>query len=125
MAVKEIAEGLIELCRAGRFLDAVDRYYSPHVVSVEAVDFGLGKQQNGIQAIRGKNVWWGENHEVHAIRIDGPYLGSGGLENQFAVRFELDITRKASGERYTFAEMGLYTVEHGKVAREEFFYPAA
>jgi hypothetical protein len=42
--VKELAAGLIELCREGRFLDAIDRYYSPDIVSVEAVDFGLGKR---------------------------------------------------------------------------------
>lgn len=123
--VKEIADGLIELCRSGRFLDAVDRYYSPNIVSIEAVDFGLGKEQRGIDAIRSKNVWWGENHEVHGIKVEGPFLGSDQFANKFAVHFMLDITPKSSGQRLTFAEIGLYAVENGKVAREEFFYPAA
>lgn len=123
--VKEIAEGLIELCRNGRFLDAIDRYYSPDIVSVECVDFGLGKEQRGVDAIRSKNIWWGENHEVHGIKVEGPFLGSDQLANQFAVRFMFDITPKSSGKRFTFAEMALYTVEKDKLAREEFFYPAA
>lgn len=123
--VKGIADGLIELCLNGRFLDAVDRYYSPHIVSVEAVDFGLGKEQRGVDAIRSKNIWWGENHEVHDIKIEGPFLGSDHLANKFAIRFALDITPKSSGKRFTFVEVALYTVENDKVTHEEFFYPAA
>lgn len=123
--VKEIADGLMELCRQGRFEEAVDRYYSSDIVSVEAVDFGLGKEQRGIDAVRSKNIWWGENNEVHGITVNGPYLGVDRLANQFAVYFAFNITPKATGKRLMFAEMALYSVERGKIVREEFFYPAA
>ncbi len=122
---KEVADGLLGFCRQGRFLDAVDRYYTPATVSVEAVDFGLGLEQRGVESIRSKNVWWGDNHEVHGISVRGPFMGSGDLANQFAVHFMFDITPKATGQRFMFAEMALYTVEDGKIAREQFFYPAA
>jgi hypothetical protein len=123
--VREIAEGLVELCRGTHFLEAIGRYYSPDIVSVEAVELpGLGKQQRGIEAIRAKTIWWEENNEVHDVRIAGPFLGGTGFPNQFAIHFVFEITPKSTGQRVTFSEMGLYTVEGGKVVREEFFYPA-
>jgi hypothetical protein len=123
---KEVAEGLVALCRGGRFLDAVNRYYSPDIVSVEAMELpGLGREQRGIEAVRGKNVWWVENHEVHDSKVNGPYLGTGPAANQFAVHFVTDVTPKATGKRNTLSEVGLYTVSGDKVVREEFFYPGS
>jgi hypothetical protein len=72
----------------------------------------------GIDAIRGKNQWWFDNHQVHDHKANGPFVG----EDQFAVRFEWDCTQKSSGQRFQMAEMALYTVEDGKIVREEFFY---
>jgi hypothetical protein len=34
----------------------------------------------------------------------------------------LDITRKATGQRMTLEEVGLYTVKNDKITREQFFY---
>ena len=67
-----------------------------------------------------KNQWFAENHEVHSVEIDGPFLG----ENQFALRFKLDVTPKMSGQRVKMTEVGVYTVEGDKIVREEFYYNA-
>ena len=48
----------------------------------------------------------------------GPYPH----DNRFAVRFLYDITNKPSGKRMMMDEVGLFTVENGKIVREEFFY---
>jgi hypothetical protein len=32
------------------------------------------------------------------------------------------VTFKQSGQRMIMDEVGLYTIEHGKIVREEFFY---
>ena len=122
--IKDIAEGLVELCRKSQFRNAIDRYYSDDIVSVEAVELpGLGKEQRGIEAIRGKDTWFAENNEVHSCKVNGPFLGTGRYANQFAVHFLLDHTLKATGTRATMDEMGLYTVNDGKIVREEFYYP--
>jgi hypothetical protein len=33
------------------------------------------------------------------------------------------VTNKPSGKRMTMDEVGLFTIENGKIVREEFFYP--
>jgi ketosteroid isomerase-like protein len=52
--------------------------------------------------------------------VQGPFLG----DRQFAVRYEFDTTSKETGQRNRMAEMALYTVEDGKIVREEFYYHA-
>ena len=122
--IKSIAEGLVELCRKVQFRNAIDRYYSDDIVSMEAVELpGLGKEQRGIGAIRDKDTWFAQNNEVHSCKANGPFLGAGLYANQFAVHFLLDHTPKSTGKRVTMDEMALYTVNDGKIVREEFYYP--
>jgi hypothetical protein len=119
MALADVASGLVKLCRKGKFLNAVDKYYSDDIVSVEPMDSPqMPAEQRGIEAIRGKNQWFEDAFEVHSVQAEGPFLG----KNQFAVRFTLDVTQKAAGKRFTMTEMALYTVKKNKVVREEFYY---
>ena len=121
MALADVASGIVKLCRKGKFLNAVDKYYSDDIVSVEPVDSpNMPAQQSGIDQVRAKNEWFERNFEVHSVQVDGPYLG----KNQFAVRYTLEVTPKASGQRTTMNEMALYSVKKGKVVREEFYYNA-
>ena len=122
--VEQIAKGVAALCREGRFLDAVERYYAPSIVSIEAVDFGLGREQRGINAIRHKHAFWEEHNETHGVTVSGPYLGMDPAADQFALHFVFDITRKATGVRSPLSEIALYTVAGGKIIHEEFFYPS-
>jgi len=116
MSINEIAKGLVELCRQGKNMEAVDKYYSDNIVSVESG--GSPAETKGIQAVRGKNQSWLDNHQVHSQEANGPFLG----EKQFAVEFKFDVTQKASGKRFQLREMALYTVEGGKIVHEHFFY---
>jgi ketosteroid isomerase-like protein len=43
-------------------------------------------------------------------------------DNRFAIRFVFDFTHKPTGKRTTMDEIGLFTVDNGKIIREEFFY---
>ena len=54
----------------------------------------------------------------HSIQDPLRFFG----EDRFTVYFNLDVTPRASGEKVNIKEIGLYTVEGGKVVREEFFY---
>ena len=115
----EIAKKLVELCRAGKNEEAVNTLFSPQAVSVEAFAPPGGQQEvKGIEAIRGKGKWWQDNHEVHASSVTGPWPHG----NRFIVGFQIDVTNKPSGRRMKLDEVGLYTVENGKIVREEFFY---
>jgi hypothetical protein len=122
MALADIANGLTELCRHGQFLEAINKYYSDNIVSIEPVDHPqMPAQQSGIKAIRAKNEWFGQNNEVHSLQIDGPFLG----QDQFALRMTIDLTQKFDNKRVKMTEMALYTVKDGKIVKEEFYYHAA
>ncbi len=113
---------LVELCRAGKNLEAVDTLYAPDVVSIEAFGDGhMPRRMEGLAAIRGKNQWWLENHEVHAVEVMGPFPH----DDRFVVHMTVDVTAKVgpmAGRRMKFDEAVLYTVRDGKIAQEEFFY---
>lgn len=115
----EVARELVSLCRDGRNLEAIDSFYANDVISIESVgDDTMPAKMQGIDAVRGKNQWWMDNHELHGQTVEGPYLGDG----QFAVHYTFDVTNKTSGERVNMSEMALYTVKDGKVVAEQFFY---
>ena len=114
-----IAQELVKLCRQGHNLDAVNRFYSPNIVSIESVGTPeMPAEMTGIDAVRKKHHWWDENNEVHSSEANGPFIG----ENQFAVQYTYETTFKPTGQRSRFTEMALYTVKDGKIVREQFFY---
>jgi hypothetical protein len=119
MTIDQIGKEVADLCRQGKNQEAIDRFYSSNIESVEAVAMpGMDQIQRGIQAIKGKNQWWVENHEIHGGTVEGPYPNG----DRFILRFKYDVTPKQTGKRMTLDETGLYTVQEGKIAKEEFFY---
>jgi ketosteroid isomerase-like protein len=118
----ETGKKLVELCRQGKYLDAVDTLYSKDIVSIEAKgDAAMPARTQGIEAIRGKNKWWMENHEIHGNEVKGPFPHG----DRFVAVMKMDVTPKAgphAGKRMQFEEAALYTVRDGKIVREEFFY---
>jgi ketosteroid isomerase-like protein len=122
MTVEAIAKQYVAMCNEGKFSEILDLLFAPNAVSVEAfAPPGAGSRESvGLPAIHEKGKWWGENHTVHSARVTGPYPNG----NRFAVRFEFDVTNKPSGKRMQMDEIGLFTVENGKITREEFFYTA-
>ncbi|TLY21975.1 MAG: nuclear transport factor 2 family protein [Nitrospirae bacterium] len=119
MTTMEISKELVALCKQGKNQEAIDRFYSPNIESVEPVAMpGMEQTQRGIAKIKGKNQWWMDNHEVHGVIAEGPFPHG----DRFIVRFKYDVTPKHMGKRMTMDETGLYTVQNGKIVKEEFFY---
>ena len=120
MSAIEIGKQLVQFCREGKNLDSINTLYAEDVVSIEAMAPPGGEQiARGLEAVRGKNQWWTENHEIHSVEISDPYPHG---DDKFAVRFQYDITNKPSGQRMNMDEVGVFTTEGGKVVKEEFFY---
>jgi ketosteroid isomerase-like protein len=117
MTIKDIADDLVALCKAGKFDESGEKYWADDVVSVEAMTGDMARVA-GKAAVRGKGEWWTANHEVHGFEITGPFVNG----DQFVVGFKMDITPKATGERVTLDEVGLYTIKDGKIVEERFFY---
>ncbi|WP_447969511.1 SnoaL-like domain-containing protein [Nitrospira sp. M1] len=121
MSATQIGQELVGLCKQGKNMEAIEKFYSPNIVSIEACAMpGMEQTQTGLEAIKGKNIWWVENHEVHSGEVTGPFPNG----NRFAVLFKFDVTPKHTGKRMTIEEIGLYTVEEDKIAKEEFYYAA-
>jgi hypothetical protein len=120
MSTQEIAKKYVELCKQGQF-DAALELFSEDAVSLEAAAMpGLPQEVRGIAAIREKGKTWADAHEVHGVVIDGPWPNG----NRFIVRMGFDVTNKPSKQRIQMDEACLFTVENGKIVREEFFYSA-
>jgi len=115
-----VADELVSFCRTGKNMDAINSLYSPDIVSIESMgNETMPREQKGLDAIRAKNQWWGENNTVHSATVDGPFVGN---DDKFAVYYNYDVTFNPTGKRNNMEEMALYTVKDGKVVREQFFY---
>lgn len=120
MNTQEIAKKYVALCQAGKNEACLDELYAKDAVSIEAASMpGMERTVKGLDAIKAKSKTWNESNVVHSSEVAGPYPN----ENRFAVRFNFDVTNKPSGRRMKMDEVGLFTVENGKITREEFFYP--
>ena len=114
--VTDIARDFTALCKAGKFDQAGEDYWADNVVSLEP--FGEGAVTRGIAAVRSKGEAWSHANEINSVAVEGPYVHG----DQFLVRFTMDVTQKASGQRVSMDEMALYTLKNGKIVEERFFY---
>ncbi len=115
-----LGRAFVDAMRTGNGLSHVDEIYDERAESIEAVvppgrDVRIAK---GCGAIQAKREDWIATHTLHTLSADGPYIHP---PNRFAVRFEADVSQKATGQRMTLREIAIYTVEEGKIVREEFF----
>lgn len=120
MGTREVAAEFTQLCKAGQLEEAGRKFWSDKVVSIEAME-GPMARCSGVKEVQAKGQWWSENHEVHAFDTEGPFVNG----DQFALQFKIDVTPKTgeqAGKRVQMAEIGLYTVESGKIVEERFFY---
>jgi hypothetical protein len=111
----EIGRAVVEGFNAGKPEHELwDRWWSKAIVSVE----GGAKPMawTGRKAMEAKSDWWRGSHTVHGASAEGPYVGASG----FAIKFRIDAEETATGKREVMEEVGFYTVQKGKVVREEF-----
>ena len=121
MTTDAVASEFMSLCRQGKFEEVMDRLLSADIVRVEPVEMtGMPAELRGIEAVKENSRSWAGDNEIHGVEVDGPFVGEG----QFAVRFAIDTTSNPTGERTTITKMSLYTVEAGKLVREEVYYNA-
>lgn len=124
LPVAEVAERYVAAFRAGR-LDQAMKLTAPDLVRVAPLENdGKHVELRGLAEIMANAERINKDLEIHAVRVDGPFLQG----DRFAVRFSFDETHRPTGQRVTTTKMSLYTVVSGAIAREEVFYfdpPAA
>jgi hypothetical protein len=117
MSTEEVARKLVEYCRKGEWMKAVDDLYAKDIVSVEPREMeNMPAEMRGIDQVRGKTKWFENSFEVHSAKVGGPFVA----RDTFVVHFDIDVTDKASKKRMQMSEVGIYKIKDGKVAREEF-----
>ncbi len=113
----EIATGLVNLCKEGKYHEAIETYYADHCVSVESMTQGdTPRETVGKPAILARSDWFIGAHEIHSMVVEGPFVSP----EYFAVIFRMEATFKPTGHRSHVSEVALYTVADGKVVRDEF-----
>lgn len=117
----QLGQTLIDHCESNREIELQDQYYTADAVSMEAVPMPTGSAEAaGLDAIKAKNEWWYGAHEVHAVKLEGPFVHG---TDRFNIIFDIDVTQKDSGQRMQMREIATYYVnEAGKITREEFAY---
>ena len=118
MSVQTVGYKFVEMCRQGKNFDVMRTMYAPDIVSVE----GDGKETKNQAPVIKKSEDWVSDKTFNGETVAGPFF-NGANPDQFAVFFTLDITPKATGQRITLEEVGVYTVgKDDKITREQFFY---
>lgn len=116
----KLGRDFVQAMRDRRGIAHVSDLYTENAESVEAV-IPPGRNvriAKGRAAIQTKREVWAAAHEIQRLDADGPYVHP---PNRFAVRFEVEVTQKETGRQMTLREIAIYTVEEGKIVREEFF----
>jgi ketosteroid isomerase-like protein len=117
MTTTEVAEKLVQYCREGKHLDAINELYADDIVSREAKGSPM-ELAEGKQAVLGKSEYWHNSvEEIHSNEVSDPVVTG----NFFAVTMELDVTYKEGG-RMPMNEIAVYEVKDGKIIAEQFFY---
>jgi hypothetical protein len=117
MTTLELAKDFTNLLKSNDHEGAAAKYNSDDIVSYEAMEGPMAVCQ-GKDAVKQKGDWWRANHEVHGASVEGPYING----DQFVVRFTIDVTPKATGQRMSMDEVGIYTVKNEKIIEERFCY---
>jgi hypothetical protein len=117
MNIREIADDVVVLAKAGNLDGIGEKYWADDVVSIEAMDGPMARVE-GRAAVRAKGEWWYGAHEIHGAETYGPFVNG----DQFAVRWVMEVTVKESGHRMTMDEVAVFTIKDGKIVEERFFY---
>jgi ketosteroid isomerase-like protein len=116
--VREIADRLVALCRAGEFVRAIEELYAPDVAQSENGAPPIVGRGALVQACRG----WLESRTLHNAEILSTHVG----DASFVVEFRYDLTPHATKERLQWCEAAVYRVANGKISDVRFYYkPAA
>jgi hypothetical protein len=117
MTTQEVANRLVELCRMGQFIEAIEELYHEDILSIEPEGNPIGTV-SGIETVKQKTRQFNEMvEEHHGGEISDPMVA----ENFFSVSMKMDVTFKGA-PRNVMEEICVYNVQDGKIVKEQFFF---
>ena len=118
MNAQEVANRLVQLCRDGQDIDAINELYSDNIVSIEPEGSPMQEKTIGKKAVlESTNRWYSSVEQLHSFHISDPIVSS----NFFACTMNFDITFKDHG-RNAMDELCVYEVKDGRIVTAQFFY---
>ncbi len=118
MTAQEVANRLIQLCREGKDVDAINELYDDNIVSLEPEGTPRSGKTVGKKAILESTYrWYSSVEQLHSGRISDPIVSG----NFFACTMNFDITFKGQG-RNRMDELCVYEVKDGRIVTTQFFY---
>src|SRR5450432_3561889 len=107
MTPMDIGTKLVTLIKAGKNSEAMEAFYDPAIVSVEAGSPpGMNRESTGLAACLEKGKAFRERHEVHSATVMGPFPHG----DRFAIFLSYELTARATNQKMTMNEVALYTV---------------
>ncbi len=117
MDTQQVADRLVELCRIGENMQAINELYDQNVVSKEMPGVP-NSTTSGKDAVAKKSEdWYATVEEFHGGEISDPIVAEG----HFSCKMKMDCTFKGQG-RMQIEELAVYQVNNGKITEEQFFY---
>jgi hypothetical protein len=118
MRAQEVANRLVQLCREGKNVDAINELYDDDIVSYEPEGSPMAGKTEGRQAVLDStNRWYDSVQELHSSQVSDPIVAG----NFFACTMTVDATYKERG-RNMMDELCVFEVKDGKIVKEQFFY---
>jgi hypothetical protein len=118
MTTQQVADTLVQLCRAGKVEEAKLQLFSEETLSIEPQEGLLPKQVKGLTAIQKKaELFIAHVEQFYSDTLTDPYIAG----DYFSIGWTSDLQMKGQ-ERQTNHEICLYKVKDGKIISEQFFY---
>lgn len=116
MDVRELAADYAAMVAAGKMDEAAMKHWSDDIVTREAVPGELAETHGKVATLE-KARWWYENHDVHGVRTEGPFVNG----DSFLIIMDLDVTPHG-GARTSMREIVCYRVAQDRVVEERYYY---
>ena len=118
MNAQQIASRLVQLCREGKNVEAINELYDDDIVSLEPEGSPMAGKTVGKQAVlESTNRWLDSVEQLHSVEISNPLVS----DDFFACTMKIDATYKEHG-RNSMNELCVFEVRDGKIVNDQFFY---
>jgi ketosteroid isomerase-like protein len=111
MNAQQVASRLVQLCREGKNVEAINELYDDNIVSIEPEGSPMAGKTVGKQAVlESTNRWFDSVEKLHSVAISNPL-----------VTMKVDATYKQHG-RNVMNELCVFEVRDGRIVSDQFFY---
>lgn len=109
---------LTQLCREGKFMDAINELYAKDIVSIEP-EGSRNQVTTGFEAVSKKTREFMETlEEMNSLQVSDPLVA----DNFFSISMKMNAKLKGMPEAMPMDEVCVYHVLNGKIVKENFFH---